>query len=273
MARFYIEGTRADASNLHVWDRIEKDFVKNHYERRAARNLYQLTGYEPFLWDTAGRQRAVDILLRGGLGGSAVAEVSSAFDPLLQRDTDNTFRFESEIRSGYDGEASWVLHFRKGWEIPPTKQRRLLAARVRDELLDREESRESGPLRTCEWAYARHDPAGQPGVRVGAWDARVDSRVQRSVHDSFTQFFDGDLMRSKRQKLISAAHTLGASARHLYLFTTPAGVQASLGAAHIWDLADGAFCLPQGVDCLWLDGMSTSIRRFSAEAGWTVYAI
>ena len=272
MARFYVEGARADANDLRVWDRIEREFADDPDERRAARVLYQLTGHHPFLWDTGGRQRAVDIYLRSPSGDVTVVEVSSTFDPVLRRDTDNAFRLKQEIAAVYAGTASWVLHFHKGWDVPPTKQRRRLAQQISGELKEREATHESGYLRAAPLIYAWAGAHGTPGVEIGGWDSRV-GQARGRVSDRFAEYFESEPLTRKRRKLAEGASALGASSRHLYLFTTPAGTRARLGSAHLWDLTDGSFALPADVDCVWLDSLNTTVRRFSAAEGWATFSL
>lgn len=268
MARYFLQGADALDTDLAVWARIDREFKDHPDEHRAARVIYRFTGHEPSLWDTAGRQRASDIVLRQGGTVSAVVEVSSTHDTLMRRDLNNAGRLERDINDGYVGQHSWVLLMQRGWEIPPTHRRQVVASSIRNELDGR---RADGYLDSIDHVYGYMRPDGDPGVEIGGWNSRVpDTPLRGSQH--LAAFLNTDIMRRKRSKLTSDASALDAPSRQLFLHTTPTGAHARVATTHTWDLADGTFTLPDDLDEIWLDSGGLIIRRFTREHGWTEYA-
>ena len=222
---------------------------------------------EPHLWDTAGRQRATDIILRTPDSPLAVVEVSSTYDQQLRRDMHNCQLFETEINASYEVGRHWVLHLQRGWEVPPIKERRLLAAR--EELRAREHD---GRLRCAPWLFAWSSGEERSRVEIRGWDSRVPSSRQAGP-THLTAFLDSELIRKKRSKLITDSRTLDAPERQLYLFTSPTGPNAHIATTHMLELADGTFALPFDLDELWLDSRGATLRRFRRQDGWTEYIL
>lgn len=269
MARFYREGAEVQNTRLASWNRIDEEFARHPDEHRAARVVYRFTGHEPHLWDTDGRERASDIILRTDGTPIAVVEVSSTYDPLLRRDMHNCDLLEAEMNAGYERSRHWILHMKRGWQIPPQRERRRLAHHIRKELEGR---KDDGFLRSAEWLFAWGADDEESRIEIRGWDSRVPPTMRvGSAH--LAAFLDSDLIQGKRSKLRADAEGLEVPARHLYLSTTPTGSHAHIATTHAWDLADGAFVLPPDLDEIWLDSRGATVRRFARDVGWTEYRL
>lgn len=268
MARYFRQGVDLRNTDLDVWSRIDREFEDQPDEHRAARVLYRFTGIEPFLWDTAGRQRASDIVLRHHGKLYAVVEVSSTHDTLLRRDMNQAGLFESEMNEGYSGRNRWVLLLQRGWDIPSVHERRAVANDIRQELQARTSD---GYLSSIDNVFAYPVADGVPGIEIGGWNSRVPvTTLNGSEH--LAAFLDTEIMRRKRSKLTNDAISLDAPSRQLFLHTTPTGSHAHVATTSTWDLADGTFVLPDDLDEVWLDSGGLVVRRFTREGGWTEYA-
>ena len=188
--------------------------------------LYRFTGESPKLWDTNGRQKAVDILLTTPSGATTVVEVSSTYDPLLERDLSNTSLLETDLAQVYTGRDRWVLHFHEQWTVPVRRERPAFATTIAAELQQRDRAQDHGWLEAIPWIFAwRDDTAAAPGIEVRGWDSRVPPRAWRPASEDFAEFLDSPPMRKKRSKLVADGRALGASDRYLYLtcllYTSP----------------------------------------------------
>ena len=252
-------------------------------EQRAAHNFARITGATVKLEDTGLRNGAVDLSATYPNGEVHIIEVTSTLDADQEKYTREALRFMAAAEEAYTGSAAWLIGFRRGWRAQTGRSRagdgRLLATH----LIMLEQELETG---TVVWGGEEIKLPNDFGFDE-LYISLIDLKASESgLHPSFNAGVREDsspfcerleryLLRSagiqrKRKKLVLEAERLGATARHLYLSTTPTGAWSSLGIFQPRE-CNRDIELPDGVDSVWIEGPRGVLAVFQRDVGWKTH--
>ena len=252
-------------------------------ERRAALNLVLLTGASAELYDTQGRQGAVDLLLRLPNGRVEVAEVTSTIDKKQKSQSGYADQVEKTVQAHYRGESAWFLHLTHGWKFPNRTNERLKPAQeIADTLarLDATTPPSNTPARDGAGSFPEVSenirgwisPDHKPGVRFSSYNVNTDDPGDEPYLGRLSNYLNSsDLIARKMKKLIKGAATLKASSTHLYLLVSAIGNEGALLPSTPASFTQGEFVAPAGLTDLWLDGGNGAIYHWSQTEGWVFH--
>ena len=263
--------------SAETWDLHAEAFAGvDEFEARAALFLHVFTGCMPRLEDTDGRQGAVDLTIHDADHLVGIVEVTSTLDAQFQRNSNHLQLLIDEVNRAYRGDARWALSFEHGWNLPPGRQRSVLAGELVHALELQDASIDvAQPVQIASEVRAHRIPdPGEDAVELTGWGANVSDALDLPYLDRLTAYLSSStLVARKLKKLTAECERLGTTRCHLYLLMASTGNEGGLLPASPSYFTWGDFSCPEPLTDLWLDGGTGEVYHWDPSAGWRFHRL